>query len=83
MTLTPDDLLRHAPSAFTSDEHRRIAAAFHEGWESIAGGIPAQRANATRRWLAELVLERSKYHTTVESLRNEAVYIAVREALPR
>lgn len=76
-----EDLLDRAPETFALEEHRRIATAFKEAWDSIAPGIPQINAQETRRWLAELVLERSKYHSTVESLRNEAVYIAVREAL--
>lgn len=60
-----------------------MAEAFERAWDSLAPGIgpdPAEIQNA-RLWLAEVLVERAKYHTTVESLERAAIYAVVREAL--
>ena len=83
MLREPEDLLTREPESFASDEHRRTATAFKQAWESIAAQVPPQKCQEMRLWLATLVLERAKWHPTVESLRNEVVYIAISEALRR
>ncbi|HYN00089.1 MAG TPA: hypothetical protein VET25_10110 [Aestuariivirgaceae bacterium] len=46
-------------------------------------GSDIARVKEARRWLADVVAEQAESHSTVESLRNAAVYRAVREALLR
>jgi hypothetical protein len=77
--MQPEDLLVRSRDSFTSDEHRRIATAFHDAWGCLRPLVPPSKAEQTRRWLAELAMKRGKHHTRIESLRLNVLGIALNE----
>jgi hypothetical protein len=77
--MQPQDLLVRSPDSFTSDDHRLVARAFRDAWGCLRPLVAASRTEEARYWLAELAVERGKYHTRIESLRLDVLLIALGE----